>query len=112
KPEDGDLYWAYVFGVGEYSHPYYSQSRVWRIFDRLAPSLGLSPYVEGPFSKAYPFSIKPDSPVNITNALSIFRDHYEGTVYDLTAPPAGGPFGDPYRVWGRLICMMLPMKDN
>jgi dipeptidase len=98
---DGPLDWAQVFGIGEYSHPYYSQGRVWRIYDRLSPSLGLSPYVEGPFSKAYPFSIKPDSPVNITQALSIFRDHYEGTVYDLTAPPAGGPFGDPYRVWGK-----------
>jgi dipeptidase len=101
NPEDGDPDWAQVFGIGEYSHPYYSQSRVWRIFDRLAPSSGLSPYVQGPFSTAYPFSIEPDTPVNITTALSIFRDHYEGTVYDLTAAPAGGPFGDPYRVWGQ-----------
>ncbi len=97
---DGPLDWAKVFGIGEYSHPYYSQSRVWRIFDRLAPSLQLSPYVEGPFSTAYPFSITPDTPVNLTRALSLFRDHYEGTVFDLTTPPAGGPFGDPYRVWG------------
>lgn len=112
SPEDGPLDWASVFGVGEYSHPYYSQSRVWRIFDRLAPSLGLSPYVEGPFSKAYPFSIKPDVPVNLTFALSIFRDHYEGTVFDLTAPPAGGPFGDPYRVWGQFDLHDAPYEGQ
>lgn len=100
KPSDGLLDWAKVMGIGEYSHPYYSLARVWRVFDRLAPSLHLSPYVEGPFTRAYPFSIKPDTPVNITRALSMFRDHYEGTEFDLTAPPAGGPFGDPYRVWG------------
>ncbi|NLV27795.1 MAG: peptidase U34 [Methanomicrobiales archaeon] len=99
-PSDGPLDWAKVFGIGEYSHPYYSQSRVWRIMDVLAPSLKLSPYVEGPFSKAYPFSIKPDAPVNTSKTFSLFRDHYEGTVFDLTAAPAGGPFGDPYRVWG------------
>ena len=109
---DGPLDWARVFGIGEYSHPYYSQSRIWRIFDRLAPSLGLSPYVEGPFSKVYPFSITPDAPVNITNALSIYRDHYEGTVYDLTAPPAGGPFGDPYRVWGQFDLHDAPYEGE
>ncbi|PKL60240.1 MAG: peptidase U34 [Methanomicrobiales archaeon HGW-Methanomicrobiales-4] len=96
----GNLDWCKTFGIGEYSHPYYSQSRVWRIFDRLAPSLHLSPYVEGPFSKEYPFSVKPDTPVNITNSFSLYRDHYEGTVFDLTTGPAAGPFGDPYRVWG------------
>nr|WP_319539116.1 C69 family dipeptidase [uncultured Methanospirillum sp.] len=109
---DGTLDWTKTFGIGEYSHPYYSQARVWRIFDRLAPSLGLSPYVEGPFSKAYPFSIKPDKPVNITTALSIYRDHYEGTVFDLTAPPAGGPFGDPYRVWGQFDLHDAPYEGE
>lgn len=109
---DGPLDWAAVFGIGEYSHPYYSQARVWRIFDRLAPSLSLSPYVDGPFSTAYPFSIRPDEPVNITRALSLFRDHYEGTVYDLTAPPAGGPFGDPYRVWGEFDLHDAPYEGE
>ena len=112
NPSDGPLDWAAVFGIGEYSHPYYSQGRVWRIFDRMAPSLSLSPYVEGPFSKAYPFSVRPDEPVNITRALSIFRDHYEGTVYDLTAPPAGGPFGDPYRVWGEFDLHDAPYEGE
>jgi len=109
---DGSLDWTKTFGIGEYSHPYYSQARVWRIFDRLAPSLGLSPYVEGPFSKEYPFSIKPDKLVNITTALSIYRDHYEGTVFDLTAPPAGGPFGDPYRVWGQFDLHDAPYEGE
>ena len=97
---EGKLDWARVFGAGEYSHPYYSLGRVWRMLDRIAPSMNLSPYVEGPFTTKYPFSVAPDKPINITEALDLFRDHYEGTVFDLTAPPAGGPFGNPYREWG------------
>lgn len=100
KPADGQLDWTAVFGAGEYSHPYYSLGRVWRIFDRIAPSMNLSPFVEGPFSKKYPFSLVPDRPISLTVAFSLFRDHYEGTAFDLTAPPAGGPFGNPYRNWG------------
>ena len=100
NPDNGSLDWTVTFGAGEYSHPYYSLGRVWRIFDKIAPSQNLSPYVEGPFTTAYPFSIVPDKPINLTEAFSLFRDHYEGTEFDLTAPPAGGPFGNPYRNWG------------
>lgn len=112
SPSDGPLDWAEVVGIGEYSHPYYSLGRVWRIYDRLAPSLHLSPYVDGPFTRAYPFSITPDAPVDITTALSVFRDHYEGTEFDLTAPPAGGPFGDPYRVWGPFDLHDAPVEGE
>lgn len=97
RPSDGPLDWLRTVSTGEYSHPYYSLSRVWRLYDRVAPSLNLSPYVEGTYTTAYPFSTKPDVPLNVTTALSLFRDHYEGTVFDLTSGPAAGPFGDPYR---------------
>ncbi len=100
KPADGQLDWTRVFGAGEYSHPYYSLGRVWRVLDKIAPSLNLSPYVEGPFTKKYPFSVVPDKPINIKGAFNLFRDHYEGTAFDLTVPPAGGAFGNPYRNWG------------
>ncbi|HPT19958.1 MAG TPA: C69 family dipeptidase [Methanothrix sp.] len=94
------LDWTATFSAGEYSHPYYSLGRVWRILDRIAPSMNLSPYVEGPFTTAYPVFVAPDRKINLTEAFDLYRDHYEGTEFDLTAPPAGGPFGDPYRKWG------------
>lgn len=96
----GKLDWTATFSAGEYSHPYYSLGRVWRILDRIAPSMNLSPYVEGPFTTAYPVFVAPDRKINLTEAFDLYRDHYEGTEFDLTAPPAGGPFGDPYRKWG------------
>jgi dipeptidase len=71
NPDNGSLDWTVTFSAGEYSHPYYSLGRVWRIFDKIAPSQNLSPYVEGPFTTVYPFSIVPDRPINITEAFNL-----------------------------------------
>ncbi|MCT8337843.1 peptidase U34 [Methanoculleus sp. Afa-1] len=100
SPADGTLDWLETVSYGEYSHPYYSVMRVWRIQDLLAPSLNLSPYVEDSYTKAYPFTIAPDEKVNLTGAFSLFRDHYEGTGFDLSTGEAAGPFGNPYRYLG------------
>ncbi|MDO8842346.1 dipeptidase [Methanocalculus sp.] len=100
SPSDGPLDWLATVSYGEYAHPYYSLMRVWRLQDTLAPSLNLSPYVEDSYTRAYPFSFTPDKPVNFSTALNLFRDHYEGTEFDLTKSPAAGPFGNPYRYLG------------
>lgn len=52
--------------------------REWRVFDLLAPSLHLDPNAEN-----YPFSVKPDSLVSIEKMMSVFKDYYEGTPYDM-----------------------------
>lgn len=100
SPADGPLDWLEAVSYGEYAHPYYSLMRVWRIQDRLAPSINLSPYVENSYTKAYPFTITPDEKVNLTGAFSLFRDHYEGTGFDLSTGEAAGPFRNPYRYLG------------
>lgn len=100
SPSEGPFDWLEATSYGEYSHPYYSLMRVWSIQNRLAPSLNLSPYVEDSYTTALPFTITPDTPVNRTTALSLFRDHYEGTDFDLTTGVAAGPFGNPYRYLG------------
>lgn len=97
KPEDGPLDWLKTVSTGEYSHPYYSLARLWSVYNRLAPSLNLSPYVNDTWSREYPFSIKPDRKLSTEDMLYIFRDHYEGTVFDLTNGSAAGPYGNPYR---------------
>jgi dipeptidase len=53
--------------------------REWRVFDLLAPSLKLSPTSEN-----YPFSVKPDKKVSVSDIIEIFQDYYEGTPYDMT----------------------------
>lgn len=101
KPEDGPLDWTSVYGNGEFHHPYYSLRRVWRAQSLLAPSLNLSPWVDGPYTRAYPFSFKPDAKVSVENIFTVHRDNYEGTEFDLTQGLAAGPFGCPNRFEGQ-----------
>ena len=86
---------------GEYSHPYYSLRRVWRVFDRSNPDLGLSPWVKGGgYTTDYPFSIPPAHPMQRREIFDLYRDHYEGTEFDLTLGIGAGPYGDPNRFIG------------
>lgn len=105
KPEDGPLDWAKVYGDGEFHHPYYSLRRVWRAQSLAAPSLSLPAWVEGPFTREYPFTIKPDNKLTVEDLFAIHRDNYEGTEFDLTKGLAAGPFGNPNRFEGRAEAM-------
>jgi dipeptidase len=100
SPGDGDLDWLQAVSLGEYNHPYYSLRRVWRVLSMVAPSLGLSPWVEDGYTRDYPFSVEPDSPLGTRAVMALHRDHYEGTEFDMTLGSAAGPFGYPYRYFG------------
>lgn len=97
KPEDGKLDWLEAVSLGEGLHPYATLRRVWRVFSLAAPSLELNPWVEDGYTKEYPFSVKPDKPLTVRDAMDLHRDHYEGTEFDLTKGLAAGPFGCPAR---------------
>ncbi len=108
SPKDGPLDWLSSISYGEYNHPYYSLRRVWRVFDRINPDLVLSPWVTKGFKEInnasyatdYPFSVKPKHPLSVQDVFSLYRDHYEGTEFDLTKGVASGPYGDPNRFIG------------
>jgi dipeptidase len=82
------------------AHLKYTETRVWSIFRRAAPSQNFSPgYCRGVKGAArYPLFIKPDKKLSLQDVFSLVRDHYEGTPFDMTAVPEGGPFGNPNRV--------------
>lgn len=101
NPTDGPLDFTKVYGDGEFHHPYYSLRRVWRAQSMAAPSLNLSAWVEGPFTRAYPFAIKPDKKMAVQDIMAIYRDNYEGTEFDLSKGLAAGPFGNPTRFEGQ-----------
>lgn len=100
NPDDGPLDWTKVYGDGEFHHPYYSLRRVWRAMSLAAPSSNLPAWVDGPFTTAYPFSIKPDNTMDVRDVFRIHRDTYEGTEFDLSKGLAAGPFGDVVRYEG------------
>lgn len=57
----------------------------------MAPSLNPSPWVEGAFTRDYPFAITPDKKLSVKDLFTIHRDNYEGTEFDLTKGLAAGP---------------------
>ncbi|HWR37959.1 MAG TPA: C69 family dipeptidase [Patescibacteria group bacterium] len=100
-PESGLLDFTSVYGDGEFHHPYYSLRRVWRAQSLAAPSLNLPAWAEGPFTRTYPFTVKPDQKLSVSDLYAIHRDNYEGTEFDLTKGLAAGPFSDPNRYEGQ-----------
>lgn len=101
KEDGGKLDWLPSVSDGEYNHPYYSLRRVWRVFDRVNPDLALSPWVNGAsFTRDYPFSVAPAAGLTLDDVFGLYRDHYEGTEFDLTKGIAAGPYGDPNRFIG------------
>jgi len=76
-----------------------TETRVWSIFRRAAPSLGLAPdYHRGlTGAQPYPLWIKPDKKLTLSDVFRLMRDHFEGTDYDLTKGVDAGPYGSPYR---------------
>ena len=100
NPEEGKLDWLRTVSLGEYNHPYYSLRRVWRLQSRIAPSQAISPWVEDGFTEAYPFSIKPDKKLGVRDVMSLYRDFYQGTEFDLSQGITAGPFGCPFRYPG------------
>jgi len=78
--------------------PLYTGRRVWRIFDRVAPSLKLDSRL-GVVSqyRTYPFSVKPDARLFPSAVMDLLRDYYQDTEYDMSSGVAAGPFGSPIR---------------
>ncbi len=109
-PADGPLDWLKTVSPGEYNHPYYSLRRVWRAYDRVAPDLGLSPWVSDGYSNDYPFSAAPERKLGVEDIAWLYRDHFEGTQFDMTKGVAAGPFGDPHRFLGPYDGNMTGLK--
>lgn len=77
-------------------------TRVWSIYRRSAPSQIFSDDFHRGVSGAedYPLFIKPDKKLSTADVMSLMRDHYEGTPYDMTQGIDAGPFASPYRFRG------------
>jgi dipeptidase len=100
RPEDGPLDWLATVSPGEYAHPYYALRRVWRVLDRVNPGLQLSPWAPDGYTRQYPFSVRPKRRLDVRDVFALYRDHYEGTQFDLTRGVAAGPYHDPSRFFG------------
>jgi len=66
----------------------------------VAPSLKQDPNLGWGVGKTYPFSVPVEYPITPQVIMRIYRDHFEGTPFDMTAGLAAGPFGNPARYDG------------
>jgi dipeptidase len=96
-------------------------ARVWSVLRRVAPSREFSPdYHRGvPGAERYPLWVKPDEKLTLEDVMSLMRDHYEGTPYDITKGIDAGPFASPYRfrdlTWevdGETYCWERPISTQ
>lgn len=94
-PEKGPLDFLLTYAPKR-AHSPYATRRVWRVFNLVAPSLIL-PGDTDPYASNYPFSVKVEKRMDVADVMTVLRDHYEGSVYDLTQGLAAGPYGDPNR---------------
>ncbi|MCF7936909.1 MAG: C69 family dipeptidase [Synergistales bacterium] len=93
--EEGEEFnFTAIYNPDPYGSDTYQSRREWRALDLLAPSKNFKPITQDEY---YPFSVKPDEKVSVQDFMAIFRDHLEGTEYDLTKGLAAGPFGNPNR---------------
>ena len=74
-------------------------ARVYAMFNRV--NSGMKQYERYAMGDAsaerMPLWIKPDHKIDVLEAMSLMRDHYEGTAMDMTKDAGAGPFACPYR---------------
>jgi len=73
---------------------WYDTLRRWRIYTRIAPAtlVDMRP-TDNP--DEIPFSVKPDHLVGVDDVMNLFRDHYEGTEFDMREGIFAMPHGNP-----------------
>lgn len=77
NPEKETFRFCYVYAPDS-RNSFASRRREWRVLSLVAPSLKLNPN-----DKDYPFSVKPDEKVTLEKLVTIFKDYYEGTPFNM-----------------------------
>jgi len=98
-PASGPFSWRDAFHPATPQQLRYTETRVWSLFCRAAPSLALdSDRHRGvPGAEPYPLFIEPDHKLSAAEVFALMRDHYEGMPWDMTQGVDAGPFGYPLR---------------
>lgn len=97
--QDEDFSFADAYYPRSFGAMRFCDSRVWRFFTRVAPSLALPlDWVKGVVgAEPLPLWVKPDRKLSVRDVMEAMRDHFEGTELDLSTGVGAGPYGLPYR---------------
>lgn len=96
---DKDFSFADTYHPLDFGGIRFSEARVWSIFRRAAPSLGLgAEYADGSApAQRLPLWVKPDQKLSVQDVMALMRDHFEGTPLDMSRDVGAGPYAAPYR---------------
>lgn len=96
---DADFSFADVYGALDYGAARFCDSRVWCMYQRAAPSQVISAdWVTGVSgAQPLPLWVKPDRKLGVYDVMELMRDHFTGTVLDMTKDLGAGPYALPYR---------------
>ncbi len=95
EPESGEPFnWKKAYSPSEYSATSSngSRGRLWVFFHRVAPSRNFSPDTP---NMELPFSVKPEKKLSVQDVITILRDKFEETPFDVVRGLQGGPFQNP-----------------
>lgn len=97
--KEKDFDFSYIFS--EFRAPYFNQrgydTRQWRGQQLLS---GKTTSIEEAKASGLPFSVIPNHKLTPTDLMHVLRDHYEGSIYDVS----GNKKGNPNRSRERTIC--------
>lgn len=85
--------------------PMYSTLRMWGVYRKSSPSHKFAASTD---LAQFPFSVPVEKKVSLVEVMDWFRDHYEGTEFDMTVGALAGPWGSPNRPEGGIGQMEVP----
>ena len=96
---DEDFSFADTYAPATFGALRFCEGRVWCMYHRVAPSLGIPiDYAKGvDGARPMPLWIKPDRKLSVHDVMELMRDHFEGTEFDLSKGIGAGPYALPYR---------------
>jgi dipeptidase len=95
---DEDFDFAQAYNPLEFGGIRFCDGRVWSLFRRVNSQMDkYISYIKGESLERMPLWIKPDKKLSVHDVMSLMRDHFEGTEFDMTKGAAAGPYSSPYR---------------
>jgi dipeptidase len=104
--KNNDFSFSDTYAPVDFSGARFCEARVWSGFNKVNKQMKqYESYITGKItyddnkyaSNRMPLWVKPDSLLSVKDVINLMRDHYEGTVLDMTKDIGAGPYGAPYR---------------
>ncbi len=96
--KDNEFSFSDAFSPLDFGAVRFCDARVWSMFRRCNASMEkYVDYIRGESMDRMPLYIKPDKKLSLEDVMSLMRDHYDGTEFDMKKGVASGPYNTPIR---------------